>query len=528
MNLGIWFKGIRAKLLLLSAIPTLFLIACTYMSYTSMVKMKADLEKANLVRGPLITHSGEMLLFSTSVARWFVSSMWNYDDHKERTHAIDKAKKSMEEFDRVIEKYLALPRSAKAQEMFKAVEKHWPDIKDIVVTLMPLIESGNKEDVEKAEQIYIKEVRPKIAAVTDTIQDMNVMRKALMEEEAKADAEYTDRIIQTMIFGSLAAVAITLIFMVFVLKHIMTNLNLVTMNLTSASQALASASEELSASSTEVAAGSAETASAIQETVSSLEEITSMVKKTDSSSQTSLTLTEDTQKQAQMSETKLGELLVSLKEISNSSDKVTAIIEVIDDISFQTNLLALNAAVEAARAGEQGKGFAVVAEAVRALAQKSASSAKEISDLIRESVDKTKAGVNIGSDCRNLMGSMFESLKKVSDKSHEIAHSSREQSTGMEQIAKAMNQLDRATQQNSAASEQISTASNELSSQASSLNQTVDSLKILVEGSRGRDQQELASFKPIPMEMKVADKKRARELNIMRDEKSDLELPRVV
>lgn len=165
---------------------------------------------------------------------------------------------------------------------------------------------------------------------------------------------------------------------------------------------------------------------------------------------------------AERGETEIKSLIVSMTEISQSSKKIEEIISVIDDIAFQTNLLALNAAVEAARAGEQGKGFAVVAEAVRALAQRSASSAKDIESLIKESVSQVEHGSKVADKSGEALSSIVTSIKKVSDLNNEIAAASSEQTTGIQQISKAMNQLDQSSQSNAASAEEIAATSAEI------------------------------------------------------------------
>ncbi len=155
-----------------------------------------------------------------------------------------------------------------------------------------------------------------------------------------------------------------------------------------------------------------------------------------------------------------------MTQISQSSKKIEEIIHVIDDIAFQTNLLALNAAVEAARAGEQGKGFAVVAEAVRALAQRSAASASDISTLIKESVTQIEDGSHTADQSGAVLTNIVSSIKKVADLNNEIAAASAEQTTGIQQISKAMNQLDQASQSNAASAEEIAATSGEINNLA--------------------------------------------------------------
>ena len=154
----------------------------------------------------------------------------------------------------------------------------------------------------------------------------------------------------------------------------------------------------------------------------------------------------------------------------------------IDDLAFQTNLLALNAAVEAARAGEQGKGFAVVAEAVRALAQRSSSSAKEISDLIKESGDKVKNGEELARKSGASLALIVSSVEKVSHLNNEISTASVEQSVGVSNINKAVNEMDKVTQQNASSAVETASSSDALSNQAEDLNNLVIELRKVLYG----------------------------------------------
>lgn len=158
-----------------------------------------------------------------------------------------------------------------------------------------------------------------------------------------------------------------------------------------------------------------------------------------------------------------------MQDINKSSKKMEEIINVIDEIAFQTNLLALNAAVEAARAGEMGRGFAVVAEAVRSLAQRSSSAAKDISLMIKESITKIETGNRIVESSKEALGSIFNSVKEVSDLNHQISNASQEQSEGIRQISEAMNQIDSATQKNATGAQEVAVISTEVLQQSKEL-----------------------------------------------------------
>jgi methyl-accepting chemotaxis protein-2 (aspartate sensor receptor) len=174
----------------------------------------------------------------------------------------------------------------------------------------------------------------------------------------------------------------------------------------------------------------------------------------------------------------VADVVEKMRSIAQSSDKIAEIISVIDGIAFQTNILALNAAVEAARAGEQGRGFAVVAGEVRGLAQRSAQSAKEIKELISESVSQVSDGSALVERAGQAMREVSSSISRVTQMMAEISASSAEQSTGIEQVNQAVTQMDEMTQQNAALVEEAAAAAQSLHEQTRQLKAAVSVFQI--------------------------------------------------
>src|SRR5690606_19457321 len=174
----------------------------------------------------------------------------------------------------------------------------------------------------------------------------------------------------------------------------------------------------------------------------------------------------------------VGQVVTTMSAIEASSKKIADIISVIDGIAFQTNILALNAAVEAARAGEQGRGFAVVASEVRTLAQRSAAAAKEIKELIENSVERIDQGSTQVSAAGDAMSNIVGSIKRVADIMSEITNASHEQTRGIEQVNVAISQMDEVTQQNSALVEEAAAASQSLQEQAAELARVVSVFRL--------------------------------------------------
>ena len=244
------------------------------------------------------------------------------------------------------------------------------------------------------------------------------------------------------------------------------------------------AAREIAEGNTNLSQRTEEQASGLEETASSMEEFTATVKQNSESAQEANKLGDGAQESARKSGAVVSDVVQTMDNINASSQKIVEIISVIDGIAFQTNILALNAAVEAARAGEQGRGFAVVAGEVRSLAQRSAAAAKEIKDLINDTVSKVSDGSQLVGQAGTTMTELVDSVQRVTAILSDIAAASREQSSGIDQVNKAIAQMDEVTQQNSALVEQAAAAAGSLEEQARILVEAVSTFKLDASASK--------------------------------------------
>lgn len=254
-------------------------------------------------------------------------------------------------------------------------------------------------------------------------------------------------------------------------QHALSNINDAAYQVTTSSSQVASASEAL-------AQGSTEQASAIEEITASISDIADKTKQNASEATTASELVAQAIEEVKRGNEQMQGMMTAMQEINESSESISKIIKVIDDIAFQTNILALNAAVEAARAGDAGKGFAVVAEEVRNLAAKSASAASETAELIEDSIHKVEAGSNIADETAKALEMITSAVKESETIIRNIAEASNYQATAIAQIDQAIEQVSEVVQTNSATSEECAAASVELSNQASRMRELLSVYKL--------------------------------------------------
>ncbi|MBS0465637.1 MAG: MCP four helix bundle domain-containing protein [Proteobacteria bacterium] len=262
------------------------------------------------------------------------------------------------------------------------------------------------------------------------------------------------------------------------LRHMQDSLTRVVAGVRANAEGVATASSQIAQGNHDLSARTEAQASALEETAASMEQLGATVRQNADNAAQANQLAMSASTVAVQGGQVVSEVVDTMRGINDASQKIADIIGVIDGIAFQTNILALNAAVEAARAGEQGRGFAVVAGEVRSLAQRSAEAAKEIKQLITDSVQRVEQGSQLVDKAGNTMTEVVNAIRRVTDIMGEISAASREQASGVAQVGEAVTQMDQATQQNAALVEESSAAAASLNQQAGDLVQAVAVFKL--------------------------------------------------
>jgi methyl-accepting chemotaxis protein len=272
------------------------------------------------------------------------------------------------------------------------------------------------------------------------------------------------------------------------LAQMQDNLRTAVGDIRNSSDSVYSAASEIAQGNLSLSDRTERQAASLEETASSMETMSATVKDSAGTVNRVEEISRSARQAAGRGQQVVGDVVKTMQEIQQSSDRIASIISVIDGIAFQTNILALNAAVEAARAGEQGRGFAVVAGEVRSLAQRSAGAAREIKQLITDSAEKVGSGSRHVADAGRVMQDIHQQVSSVNDLVGEIRRSAAQQHSGIEQVTQAVSLLDHSTQENAALVEEASASAESLKLQAQKLLESVAAFKT--------EADEAASVKP--------------------------------
>ena len=419
-----------------------------------------------------------------------------------RLIATPEEQKIFDEFNKRWEQYqtdhrqlLTLSRNNKTEEartfMAGQSQKNYDEMCDYLIKLSNLNVAGGIAASENADETYATSQILILAllafAIATGIAMAAIMTRNLIAQLG-GEPKYASDVMQKIADGDLSTHIETNAkypdSLVSTMKKMQDNLIKIVSDVRSGTDSIGTSSDEIAHGTNDLSQRTEEQASSLEETASSMEELTSTVKQNADNARQANQLAAGASEVAMKGGAVVGQVVNTMSAINESSKKIVDIISVIDGIAFQTNILALNAAVEAARAGEQGRGFAVVATEVRTLAQRSAAAAKEIKELISDSVAKVEDGTRLVDEAGTTMDEIVTAVKRVTDIMSEISAASHEQSSGIEQVNQAVTQMDEVTQQNAALVEQAAAATESMKEQAQALIQAVGTFRLAGDGGQ--------------------------------------------
>lgn len=487
-----WFRGLKGRLLLIAFLPVIGFALTFTIAYTGFEKQSYYLNEAEKTFIPNLMFISEMRQARNKFAYNSLEIVTSNYPLNQRAEYVKETLSAVKEFSTGYDQYTKAPFIPGENEIHEKVKEEVSAFIKAMEQIAVLLQSEDPEKLKQASAL----LRGPFSKLNLTIRIFNKNIKELYEKAAKnqtKEAEIaSERALSWMTYVTVVSTAGIFIVLLWIATKISNSINSVNKQLSEASFQVAASIMQLTESGNSLSHSTTESAASLEETVASIEELSSMVRMNSENAKQAAALSVESRGAAENGENEIRTLIQSMAEISTSSKKIEEIISVIDDIAFQINLLALNAAVEAARAGEQGKGFAVVAEAVRSLAQRSASSARDINGLIKDSVGKIHHGSEIADRSGTVLSTILNSVKKVSDLNNEIATASSEQTSGIQQISKAMNQLDQVSQANAASAEQISTTSHDITKLTTTTLKLTAELNKLVAGAQPGDKNSLA------------------------------------
>jgi methyl-accepting chemotaxis protein len=400
--------------------------------------------------------------------------------------------------------YLSIPFAPGEEPLWLSVDDALKKVIEFAKRTVEMSRTNDAEALKKRDEFALTydTVRTPYREAMDRLRDFQYKEAEKWSTLAEQEAATASVLVLTLVGAGVVA---SFLLGLFISNSITATMLRVSDQLSSGADEVTSAASEISSTSEQLSSSATEQASSLQETASSIEEMSSMIKQNSDNANRSSETARSGQESADKGKQVIVEMLEAMNSIDSANKEIGEVVKVIgqignktkviDDIVFKTQLLSFNASVEAARAGEHGKGFAVVAEEVGNLAQMSGNAAREISDMLEQSLErvermiatskqKVEVGIHVGKRCGEVLDELVGSVGEVNTMAGEIANACQEQSRGINEITRAMSQLDQVTQQNASASQQSASAAEELSQQAETLRSSVMELLHLINGTR--------------------------------------------
>lgn len=449
-------------------------------AWYSVSKMGAFVTKLGNVNAKKVYLSGDMHAATSSLLAAEQSVLLaSHHNAEALAKANNSFRVSMSRFREDLEKFTPLAETESEKRALVEIQSAFDEIGS---NHGALTAAASGKDFDQAFQTFESKVLPLLERIRDSSKLQTQFQSgtlAALGSDAAAKSFASTALVT--IFSLLAALAAGVLY--YVIRKLNAEISTAVTQISQSAAEVGLASTQIASASQRLAQASCEQAASLEETSASTEEIGSMTRRNSENSKSAADLVDKSVQGFTKSNRLLDEMLIAMDGISESSDKISRIIKVIDEIAFQTNILALNAAVEAARAGEAGMGFAVVADEVRNLAQRCAQAAKDTAALIENSITKSRDGKFKVTETVSAIRTVSEQAGQMKTLIDEVTLGSIEQTRGIEQISNALSQMDQATQSSASNAEQSASASQQLQRQAASLRTAIGRVQFMFTGT---------------------------------------------